>query len=194
MLLLRKPTEQDIARFIREQAELDFSYAEEGATQHAVPAGYDSDHVRVVLGRGEAAFDAAIAAFREWRQFRTSWTSIHSSDTPVEAGRTVAVLARALGVWSLNACRIIYVVDEQGAVERFGFGYGTLPGHSESGEERFLIEWNRECDEVFYDVVAFFRPRHPLVRLSWLYATRRVNRFRRDSAEAMRAAVRQAID
>jgi hypothetical protein len=28
------------------------------------------------------------------------------------------------GVWTLNTCRIVYVVDE---ATRFGFAYGTLP-------------------------------------------------------------------
>ena len=38
-----------------------------------------------------------------------------------------------LGLWWLNACRIVYVVDEAGPVTRFGFAYGTLPGHAGSG-------------------------------------------------------------
>ena len=37
---------------------------------------------------------------------------------------------------------------------RFGFAYGTLPGHGGSGEERFLIERDRD-DGVWYDILAF---------------------------------------
>jgi uncharacterized protein (UPF0548 family) len=29
-------------------------------------------------------------------------------------------------------------------MRRFGFAYGTLAQHAESGEERFTVEWNRE--------------------------------------------------
>jgi len=47
----------------------------------------------------------------------------------------VAILARSIGLWWLNACRIVYVVDK---VDKFGFAYGTLPDHAGSGEER----WN----------------------------------------------------
>ena len=50
----------------------------------------------------------------------------------------VAILARSIGLWWLNACRIVAVVDEDGPVKRFGFAYGTLPDHAGSGEERFL--------------------------------------------------------
>lgn len=56
---------------------------------------------------------------------------------PLEVGTTVGALARHYGFWSLNPARIAYFVEETGAVERFGFGYGTLPGHAECGEERF---------------------------------------------------------
>jgi hypothetical protein len=48
-------------------------------------------------------------------------------------GGGVAILARSIGLWWLNACRIVYVVDK---VDKFGFAYGTLPDHARSGEER----------------------------------------------------------
>ena len=48
----------------------------------------------------------------------------------------MAVLARSLGLWWLNACRIVCVIDEDRPVTGFGFAYGTLPDHAESGEER----------------------------------------------------------
>jgi len=56
-------------------------------------------------------------------------------------------------------------VDEEGTVKRFGFAYGTLAEHAESGEERFSIEWNRADDTVWYDIRAFSRPRQMLARL-----------------------------
>jgi uncharacterized protein (UPF0548 family) len=80
-------------------------------------------------------------------------------------------------------------VDEAGPVARFGFAYGTLPGHAESGEERFLVEWDRTDDAVRYDVLAFSRSRHPLARLSYPLTCRTQRRFARDSAVAMLRAV-----
>ncbi len=52
-------------------------------------------------------------------------------------------------------------------MSRFGFAYGTLPGHVESGEERFLVEWDRGDDAVWYDILAFSRPNHVLTRLGY---------------------------
>jgi len=92
-------------------------------------------------------------------------------------------------MWSLNACRVVYVVDEAHATTRFGFAYGTLPDHIERGEERFLIEWNRTDDSVWYDILAFSQPRHPLVRLGFPVARMMQKRFARDSLAAMRSAI-----
>jgi len=85
----------------------------------------------------------------------------------IHAGEVMAVLARAIGLWWLNACRIVYVVDEVEPIQRFGFAYGTLPDHAASGEERFLIEWNRADNSVWYDILSFSRARHILARLGY---------------------------
>jgi uncharacterized protein (UPF0548 family) len=59
----------------------------------------------------------------------------------------------------------VYVIDEEGPVKRFGFAYGALAEHEESGEERFTIEWNRDDDKVWYYILAFSRPRQMLAIL-----------------------------
>ena len=46
----------------------------------------------------------------------------------------MAVVARQFGMWWLSACRIIYIMDEEGPVSRFGFAYGTLPDHAGTGK------------------------------------------------------------
>ena len=93
--------------------------------------------------------------------------------------------ARHLGFWSLNTARIVYRIEETDDVERFGFGYGTLPGHAERGEERFSVEWNREDGSVYYDVFAFSRPKHPLAWLGYPFARLLQRRFAGDSKRAM---------
>src|SRR5262245_46391050 len=47
----------------------------------------------------------------------------------------------------------------QRPVNRHGFASGTLPAHAESGEERFIVEWDRADGGVWYDILAFSRPR-----------------------------------
>jgi uncharacterized protein (UPF0548 family) len=190
LLSLQKPAAETIRRFILEQAKLDFSYSAVGCTAGTPPAGYVVDRTRIKLGEGEPAFQSAKAALRRWEQFHLGWVEAWRPDTPIQSGEVVAVLGRAIGLWWLNSCRIVYVVDESGSISRFGFAYGTLPGHVESGEERFLIEWNRGDDSVWYDILAFSRPNHFLTRLGYPLVRRLQKRFGRNSAAAMLEAVR----
>jgi uncharacterized protein (UPF0548 family) len=183
----KKPSEDAIRVFLASQSGLPLSYPEVGSTQHEPPPGYVFDHNRVALGRGAIVFEAACAAICQWRMFPRPWTEIHPADTPIQVGNAVAVLARAVGLWWLNACRIVYVIDESGPPRRYGFAYGTLPGHVESGEERFLIEWDRE-DTVWYDLSAFSRPKAWMVRCAYPLARRQQRRFAVHSLVAMREA------
>ena len=136
MLSFRKPSAATIRAFLEAQARLDLTYTAVGATAAVPPTGYVVDHTRIKLGEGVAVFTAAKAALHRWDQFRPGLGGAWPPDTPIRAGEVVAVVARAIGLWWLNACRIIYVVDESEPVSRFGFAYGTLPGHAGSGEER----------------------------------------------------------
>ncbi len=185
MLFLRRPTAEAIRAFLARQARLGLTYSAVGATTTNPPAGYVVDHTRMRLGAGEKVFAAAKAALERWQQFRLGWLEASPEDTPIKEGQVVAILARSLGLWRLNACRIVAVVDEDGPVHRFGFAYGTLPDHAGSGEERFLVEWDREDDSVWYDILAFSRPRHFLARLGYPWMRRVQKRFGRQSAAAV---------
>ena len=67
---------------------------------------------------------------------------------------------------------------------RFGFAYGTLPGHVEQGEERFLVE-RTDDDTVWYDILALSRPRHILTKIGYPFVRRLQKRFGRESAATM---------
>lgn len=185
MFLARRPSAQTIRSFIESQSRLPFSYTQTGATQTQPPSGFTVDHNRIMLGRGQETYERARMALQQWKQFDLGWVSVVPSILPVEVGTTVAVLAQTFGLWSLNACRIVYVVDEDGDVKRFGFAYGTLPDHVEQGEERFTIEWRHEDDAVWYDILAFSRPRHPLAKLTRPLVRQLQMKFARDSLARM---------
>jgi uncharacterized protein (UPF0548 family) len=194
MLSLRKPSADALRRFMAAQAKLPYTYEAVGATAKTPPPGYVVDRIRMKLGEGEAVFRSAITALRRWEQFRLGWVEAWSPDTPIQPGEVVAVMGRAIGVWWLNACRIVYIVDEAGPISKFGFACGTLPCHIESGEERFLIEWNRGDNSVWFDIVAFSRPNHFLTRFGYPVVRRLQKQFGRDSAASMLKAVRLGKD
>jgi uncharacterized protein (UPF0548 family) len=82
------------------------------------------------------------------------------------------------------------VVNERNAVERFGFAYGTLPDHVECGEERFTIEFHESDESVWYDILAFSKPQHPLVKMAYPLARRLQKRFAGDSMDRMRSLIK----
>jgi uncharacterized protein (UPF0548 family) len=184
MFRISEPSERDVVEFISGQRNLPFTYAEVGATNATLPSGYNVDHNRIRVGEGEATYRRAVEALKSWRQFDLGWVAIMPPGVPVETGATIAVRARAFGTWSLNACRVVYVIDEP---RRWGFAYGTLPGHVECGEERFLIEWLAD-DSVWYDILAFSRPQHPFVKLSSPLARKFQKRFARESLARIKSA------
>ena len=190
MFSLTAPSEDEIRRFISKQKGSGFSYPEVGASATTVPTGYNVDHNRVQLGRGEVTWQRAVGAIRAWRTFSMPWVSLHWPSAPIQVGTDVAVSIRHFGFYSLNACRIVYVVDEEGPIERFGFAYGTLGEHAESGEERFTVEWNRDDDMVWYDILAFSRPRQMLARLGYPLSRSLQRKFAKGSKLAMLQSVR----
>lgn len=195
MLSRSRPSDADIRAFLARQAGRPLSYAEVGCTgagdgRPRPPVGFNVDHHRAVLGHGAELFGRAVEAMRRWAQFRLGWVELCYPDAPLQAGVTVGILAHVLGIHWLNACRIVYTVDDtSGPVRRFGFAYGTLEEHGERGEERFLVEHHERSGEVAYDILAVSRPNHFLARLGFPYARRVQGRFARDSMRAMRDAV-----
>jgi uncharacterized protein (UPF0548 family) len=190
MFTLAEPSSDAVARFIASQKGLPFTYADVGATRFdpaAAPRGFTLDHNRIQLGYGIEVYDRAVHALKQWRQFGLGWVTVVPSGVKLEKDAIVAVKARACGTWSLSACRVVYLFDEQQVMRRSGFAYGTLPDHVERGEERFMIEWDPADDSVWYDILAFSRPRHPIVRASFPVARMLQKRFARDSMAVMQS-------
>jgi uncharacterized protein (UPF0548 family) len=189
MFLLTEPSSETITRFISSQAGQPFSYSEVGATQHEPPANYVLDHNRIKLGTGQETYERAVAALRRWQQFNLGWVKIVPDTTPLKVGATVAIRAKTFGFWSLSASRIVYLINEEGPIKKFGFAYGTLTNHVERGEERFTIEWHANDGAVWYDILAFSRPNQFFVKLGYPLARRLQRRFAKESLSTMIATV-----
>lgn len=189
MILMRKPSGEQIKEFIGQQSLLSFSYPDVEATRGPAPSGYAIDQSRVQLGRGEMAYQRARKALLRWRMFELPWVQLCWPTVAIQPGNTVAVLAHVTGSWWLNACRIVYTFEEDGEVTRVGYAYGTLPEHAERGEERFTVEWRHVDDTVWYETLGYSQPNHRLARLGGRLARRTQQRFAEDSKQAMLRAV-----
>ncbi len=195
MFCISKPGRVEVERFIAASATGGFSYPYVGATRDRDPQAqhrdelrsYTIDHNRIVIGAGEGDWGRAKEAIRGWKMFDFSWVELCWPDTPIEVGQSVAILVSHLGFYSLNAAQIVYTLDEH---DRFGFAYGTLADHGESGEERFSVELDLETGEVWYDLYAFSHPNHFLAWLGYPFTRHLQKQFAADSKAAILRAVK----
>lgn len=182
-----RPSQQQLEQFCQSESALPYTYDLVGATQRAeFPAGYRWDHHRVVLGTGEKVYERACVALQQWQMF-PQWAQVSPKATP-RPGLVVAVVFRLVGIYWKSSARVVYCLDETqpDGSKRFGFAYGTLPGHVESGEELFSVVCAAD-GTVSYEIQAFSRPRFWMARLVKPLARRWQLQFVRESQAAMKA-------
>jgi uncharacterized protein (UPF0548 family) len=129
----------------------DFTYAEVGATQHEpLPERYNHLRYRTLIGEGGDVFARAAQAVLTFGMHRAAGARIRSAADRAAPGVRLTV---TFGPFTVP-CEVVYAYDEPG---RAGFGYGTLPGHQERGEEAFFVDRDAQ-DRVWFTVKAFSLP------------------------------------
>ncbi|WP_045693185.1 DUF1990 family protein [Streptomyces rubellomurinus] len=132
------------------------TYPEVGATRGGrLPDGYAHLRRRVHLGHGRAVLARAGRYVLGWGSQLGTGFAVYPH-APAEPGATVLLRLSPPGSrWPrvVIPCRVVWTVDES---DRIGFGYGTLPGHPECGEEAFLVSMD-DAGEVWFEVTAFSR-------------------------------------
>jgi len=189
MFLLRRPSSAAIERFLRESQDAPLSYGPVGLVENP-PRHRRFDEQAVTIGRGADDFRRARAALMEWKQFDTGWTELFPRQAPTGAGTVVAVVIRHLGFWSINGARVLYPADASEKDNRFGYAYGTLTTHAESGEELFEVFVDPQTGDVIYRIRAVSWPQAPLAFIGQPIVRMLQARFRRQSAAAMARAAR----
>ncbi|MEM7313883.1 MAG: DUF1990 domain-containing protein [Planctomycetota bacterium] len=202
MFLLRNPTADDVHHFLSSQRNESLTYEPVGSTRPthwwqrnaSELASFNLDRDSVVVGTGEATFHSAMDGIRQWKMFPECFASLFWPSVEPEVGAVVVAgfqLSRLGKLWSLNPCRIVYTIDETLTINdtqlhRYGFGYGTLPGHVAKGEERFLVTWDTSTDEVRYEVSSYSWPNSFVTRLGYPVVRWMQKRFRSLSCQAMK--------
>jgi len=126
------------------------TYTEVGATAGPLPAGYHHVQKSAAIGRGRRRFEEAAEKGMRWGMLRGAGLRVEATSEVAAVGSEVIVHLGPVRA----PCRVVYVVDEP---DRRGFAYGTLSGHAESGEERFVVRYDPATDEVCAEVEAFSR-------------------------------------
>ncbi len=137
-----------------------FTYDEVGQTAGQFPSGFAAFH-RVRVLPDDVDFERAAARLMTWQLHSGAGLRVAASSATVEDDAVVLLGLGLSRVRLCAPCRVVYVVDD---VDRRGFAYGTLPGHPESGEERFVVR-QRSDNRVELAIDAFSRPHATLARL-----------------------------
>ncbi len=140
-----------------------FTYAETGRTRDGdLPAGYRHVRREATVGHGEAVFAAVREGMRHWQIHHLAGLRVRGAAEPaVGAG-----FSAALGpLWV--PCEVVWLRDEPGA---YGYGFGTVPGHPERGEEAFEVTLAGD-GRVGFAIRAFSRPASWYARLGGPIAT-----------------------
>lgn len=190
MFLLRRPSPALIERVLAAERPAPLSYPDAGITRTGGARGYGVNRHELRLGAGAEVYARAVAAARSWAMYDLPWTHVVPPGTPAEPGAVFATVVHHLGFWSINPCRVVYV-DEQETEEArtFAFAIGTLPRHSERGEERFTVEWKRADGSVRFEILSYAGARHWMARIGVRYVRVLQARFGRAALQAVRARV-----
>ncbi|MDB6005773.1 MAG: hypothetical protein JWR15_2760 [Prosthecobacter sp.] len=176
---LRRPKPERLREWLESRTDEPLSYTP------PLAEGFIADDHAVKLGCGEEVYRKACEALDEWVMF-PQWAEVARLDVKgQQVGRIVAMVTRIGGLWWVNPCRILRRCD---TATTHGFVYGTLPEHTECGEEEFAIE-HRIDGSVWYVIRAFSHPRHWMAWMGFPLARWWQCRFVRDSQARMGEAV-----
>lgn len=184
MISLQPPTSSLLLKHLESWNDEPLSYEHTTGIEHPPADGFILDIHRVRLGAGLKAYQEACAALDAWVMFPT-WAVVHPIGSPQLPGKLVAMVTCICWLWWINPCRILRRSDDE---THHGFVYGTLPEHTECGEERFMVEMLAD-GSVWYEIRAFSRPRHWLAWIGFPLARWWQLKFVRDSQAAMRRII-----
>ncbi len=157
------PDNETLAKFLRTQRSKPFSYQNVGTSNAGTQKGFKNDHNFVYLGQGDQVWIRAKNALNNWNQFPPSWTRILPRRTSIKKSEAVVVLFKIFGIWWINTAKIVYTIDES---DKYGFAYGTLPGHVARGEELFFIKKDQNGN-IYYHIKAFSKPAYWIILLAF---------------------------
>lgn len=146
----------------------DLTYPEVGATAaEPLPNGYRHVRRQEPLGVGHDRWVRVADGLRDMMVHRLAGIRIRREDASPRVG---GGFASGLGFarWRLWApCRFVWVTSTAG---RYGYGFGTVAGHPECGEEAMEVTVD-EAGAVLFTVRAFSRPAVWYARLGGPIAT-----------------------
>lgn len=188
MFFLQTPNEDQVVEVLAAVSDQPFNYPHVGLTREQLanaPDGFVLHQYGIEVGEGDTVFEQACEVLADYGHYPPSFARVIRATPRLEEGQVFGTLATHFGFASLHPCRVIYLIGEN-EPRRFGFALGTLPGHIEAGEERFVVSQAEPGGVVRYDVQAFSRHNGFLARLGGGVTALFQRRFQRESLVEMR--------
>ncbi|SFT78502.1 DUF1990 family protein [Arthrobacter sp. ov118] len=130
-----------------------------GSTEHGqAPQGFPCLVSRTYLGDGPDTYQRVARGILTWELQKRSGLRVRTDFDEVVPGARV-VSGFGVGPFRINApCEVVWVRRPAAGdgPQSAGFGYGTLPGHPERGEEAFEVEIDA-AGTVSLKITAFSR-------------------------------------
>ena len=161
--VVRSSNAESTNRYLSCARESEPTYQEVGASMTAsLPVGFHHVIAGKILGQGFGTFSKARLGLQTWQAHQFNGVRVFPANTSPTVGATF-VVTLGFGFASIAApCRIVAFIEEP---KRYGFAYGTLPGHPEQGEEFFAVSLD-DNESVRFDIRAFSRPSDTITRLA----------------------------
>ena len=194
MLYLRQTKPERIREWLDDQSSQAITHAHLcGTHDESMPVRFHHIDFQNVLGRGQNVYETAVLAMQQWNSFHLPWTQTIFDGTP-QVGHQLAVVAKVLGTWSVNCCRVVATnpghIDERTGDQTWSFTIGTLPRHMAIGEEQISVTLQHETGDVIYGIRSFSRPGNLLIKIATPIVRRQQARFCDESAKSMRRFIR----
>jgi uncharacterized protein (UPF0548 family) len=130
------------------------TYPHVGATHtDRLPAGFRHVRRHVKVGEGFDAFLALRDGMRRWGIHTHAGLALRA-EGPVAENQE---FASGLGIGPARLwapCRIVWIDSQP---RQYGYGFGTRPGHPETGEESMIVTVDDD-QQVWFTIRAFSRP------------------------------------
>ena len=137
MRFVRASDSAAIEQMLEDLEKVGPTYSDIGATLVGrQPDGFRHDRYETLLGNGAKTFRRAVMGLQRWEAHRLPGVRVFPDNQEIRTGATVVVVLGTPVVALAAPCRIVGVID---GPRRWGFAYGTLPGHPENGEEAFVV-------------------------------------------------------
>jgi uncharacterized protein (UPF0548 family) len=163
LILIRPSNTRAMEALLNSLSFLQPNYPEVGTSiEGSFPSGFRIHHYEIELSASEAVFNRAVAGLQSWQAHRIPRISIYPQSPPVRLGESLILEIGPRAIAMAAPCRIVRVVEDS---NKYGFAYGTLPGHPECGEESFVVS-RLSTGKVVFEISGFSQPGSSIVRLA----------------------------